>query len=332
MRIDRRRALKATSGLLAAPFIATPSFAQATTLKWAHVYETGEPYHTEALWAAEQVRERTSGKYRIDVFPASQLGNEPQINEALTLGTVDMIYTGVAFAGSVHRPIAITNAPYILRNFDHWKAYRGSPLFRTLAGGYENRTRHKVTALTYYGDRHVTANREITRPEHMRGMKLRVPQAPLYLMFARSVGANATPIAFAEVYLALQQGTVDGQENPLPTIMAKRFHEVQSHIMLTGHITESLLSIIGAPLWNRLNESERAVFQDVTTQAATRATDEIRRQEQQLVAEFRRLGKTVVEVDVAAFRAAAQPLHNDSAAGAGWSRAEYDQLQALASA
>ena len=80
----------------------------------------------------------------------------------------------------------------------------------------------------------VTANKEIKKPEDMKGMKLRVPPAPLFLMFTKSVGANATPIAFAEVYLALQQGTVDGQENPLPTIMAKKFYEVQSHIMLTG--------------------------------------------------------------------------------------------------
>ena len=98
----------------------------------------------------------------------------------------------------------------------------------------------------------VTANKEIKKPEDMKGMKLRVPPAPLFLMFTKSVGANATPIAFAEVYLALQQGTVDGQENPLPTIMAKKFYEVQSHIMLTGHITESLLMIVGSHVWAKL--------------------------------------------------------------------------------
>ena len=90
-----------------------------TKLKWAHVYETGEPYHTEAVWAGEEIKKRTNGKYEIQVFPASQLGNENQINEALGLGTVDMIYTGVAFAGSIHKPIAITNAPFVLRDFDH---------------------------------------------------------------------------------------------------------------------------------------------------------------------------------------------------------------------
>jgi TRAP-type C4-dicarboxylate transport system substrate-binding protein len=206
-------------------------------LKRAHVYETGEHYHTQALWAAEEIKKKSNGKYQIDVFPASQLGNENQINEGLGLGTVDMIYTGVAFAGSIHKPIAITNAPYVLRDFEHWKLYRDSPLFREIAKGYEDKTRHKVISLTYYGQRMVTANKEIKKPDDMKGMKLRVPPAPLFLMFTKSVGANATPIAFAEVYLALQQGTVDGQVNPLPTIMAngaKPHHAIGAHHRIVG--------------------------------------------------------------------------------------------------
>ena len=203
--------------LTATIFVVGPVQAQ-TKLKWAHVYEVAEPYHSNALWAADEIKKRTDGRYEIGVFPASQLGNENQINEGLGLGTVDIIYTGASFAGSIHKPLAITGAPFILRDFDHWKAYRDSQLFRDLAKGYEDKTRHKVVAILYYGQRMLTANREIKKPEDMKGMKLRVPPAPLFLMFTKSVGANATPIAFAEVYLALQQGTVDGQENPYNTI------------------------------------------------------------------------------------------------------------------
>jgi TRAP-type C4-dicarboxylate transport system substrate-binding protein len=175
----------------------------------------------------------------------------------------------------------------------------------------------------------VTANKEIKKPEDMKGMKLRVPPAPLFLMFTKSVGANATPIAFAEVYLALQQGTVDGQENPLPTIMAKKFYEVQSHIMLTGHITESLVTIVGSHVWSKLSDADKKVFEEVLKEASARSTDQIRASEQRLADEFRKLGKTVVEVDREAFRKAALPLHNDASAGAGWSQAQYDELQAL---
>jgi TRAP-type C4-dicarboxylate transport system substrate-binding protein len=175
----------------------------------------------------------------------------------------------------------------------------------------------------------VTANKEIKKPEDMKGMKLRVPPAPLFLMFTKSVGANATPIAFAEVYLALQQGTVDGQENPLPTIMAKKFYEVQSHIILTGHITESLVTVVGNHVWSKLTPDEQKTFQDVLKQAASNATDAIAASEKTLAAELKKLGKTVVEPDREAFRKAAIPLHNDASAGAGWTQAQYDELQAL---
>ena len=313
---------------VAAAIAASPASAQ-TKLKWAHVYEVNEPYHTEAVWAAEEIKKRTNGKYEIGVFPASQLGNENQINEGLGLGTVDMIYTGTSFAGSIHKPLAISGAPFMLRDFNHWKAYRDGKLFRDIAKGYEDKTKHKVIALTYYGERMVTANKEIKKPEDMKGMKLRVPPAPLYLMLTKSVGANATPIAFAEVYLALQQKTVDGQENPLPTIMAKKFYEVQTHVMLTGHITESLLTIVGSHVWAKLTDAEKKVFDDVLAQAAAKASDAIREAEQKIADELRKLGKTVVTVDREAFRQAAVSLHNDASAGAGWTKAEYDELQAL---
>ena len=232
---SRCRAL--SGAIIVALVVAGPASAQ-IKLKWAHVYEVTEPYHTEALWAASEIRKRTSGRYDIEVFPASQLGNENQLDKALGVGTIDIVYVGINFVAATYEPLGITGAPFMLRDFDHWKAYRGSRLFAELAKGYEDKTRHKIAALTYYGQRHVTANRRISKPEDMRGMKLRVPPAPLVLMFTKSVGADATPIAFSDVYTALQQGLVDGQENPLPTIMAKKFYEVQSHIVLTGHITE----------------------------------------------------------------------------------------------
>ncbi|MCB1882436.1 MAG: sialic acid TRAP transporter substrate-binding protein SiaP [Geminicoccaceae bacterium] len=329
-RVTRRTAVAGVAATGLAVLGARRARAQ-TVLKWAHVYEITEPYHEQALWAAKEIEKRTNGAYAIEVFPASQLGNENQINEGLGLGTVDMIYTGVAFAGSIYRPLSITNAPYILRDFDHWKAYRDSDLFPELASGYEDATGNKVVALNYYGERHVTANKAIRKPDDMKGMKLRVPPAPLFLMFTKSVGANATPIAFSEVYLALQQKTVDGQENPLPTILAKKFYEVQSHINLTGHITESLLTIVGGGVWDGLSDEEKTAFDDVLKEAASRTTDQIRESEGTLVAKFKDLGNTVVEdVDREAFREAAVPLHNDPDSGAGWTKEQYDALQALA--
>jgi tripartite ATP-independent transporter DctP family solute receptor len=310
--------------------LSVPAGAQAQTkLKFAHVYEINEPYHTEMLWAAQEIAKRTNNKYTMDVFAASQLGNEPAINQALPLGTIDIIYTGTTFVGNNYKPIAISNAPYMFRDFAHWEAYSKSDLFKELAAGYDKTTGNKIVALTYYGARHTTANKAINKPDDMKGMKLRIPQAPLYQMYARAVGANATPIAFAEVYLALQNKTVDGQENPLPTIQAKKFYEVQTHINLTEHMLDNLVTVIGGPLWNKLNAQERQAFEDIFKQAAEKASAQIRKSELTLADWFKGQGKTVVIPDKAAFIAAAKPLHNDAAAGAGWTKAHYDRMQAL---
>ena len=320
-----KRTMKWLLGI-AAIAAATSAVAQ-TKLKWAHVYEASEAYHTAALWAAEEIKKRTDGRYDIEVFPASTLGKETDINQGLTLGTVDIIYTGQLFAGRIYGPLAIGGAPYMFRDFDHWKRYAASPLFRELCDGYQKAGGNKVVALTYYGERHVTSNKPINRPEDMKRLKIRVPDAPLYTMFPRAVGANPTPIAFAEVYLALQNGTVDAQENPLPTIDAKKFYEVQKYIVLTGHITDALLTIVAGGTWNKLSDADKKIFEEVLKQAAAKATDEIVGIEKKLGEEFEKRGKTVVKVDRKPFREATMKLHNGP--DATWSRDVYDRLQAL---
>jgi tripartite ATP-independent transporter DctP family solute receptor len=320
------KTIKAAIAILALAS-ATGAMAQ-TKLKWAHVYETSEPYHTAALWAAGEIAKRTSNRYQVEVFPASTLGKETDINQGLTLGTVDIIYTGQLFTGRTYGPLAIGGAPYMFRDFAHWQKYATSPLFAELSEGYRQKSDgNKVVAITYYGERHVTSNKPINRPEDMKGLKIRVPDAPLYTMFPRAVGANPTPIAFAEVYLALQNGTVDAQENPLPTIDAKKFYEVQKYIVLTGHITDALITIVGGPTWNKLAEADRTIFEAVLKEAADRATKEIVDIEKKLGAEFEKRGKSVVKVDRKPFRDATMKLHNGP--DATWSKEIYDRLQKL---
>ncbi len=299
----------------------------ATMLKWAHVYETSEPYHTCAVAAGDALMKATDGRYGIEVYPASSLGKESDINEGLGLGTVDIIYTGQLFAGASYGPIAIGGAPFMFRNYEHWDAYRHSDLFKELAQGYTDATGNHITAMTYYGERHVTSNKPILKPEDMAGMKIRVPNAPLYKMFPLAVGANPTPIAFAEVYLALQQGTVDGQENPLPTIQAKKFYEVQKDINLTGHITDALLTIVGGPAWDAMDPADQQALSKVTEDASACATDQIIQKEKDLVQWFKDQGVQVNEVDRGPFIEAVKKLHNGDMAT--WDQATYDRLQAL---
>ena len=321
--------MKILKSLLAcvAVAVAMPVAAQ-TKLKWAHVYETTEPYHTAAVWAAGEIKKRTNGRYDVEVFPASSLGKETDINQGLTLGTVDIIYTGQLFAGRTFGPLAIGGAPYMFRDFAHWQKFATSPLFAELSEGYRQKSGgNKVVAITYYGERHVTSNKAINRPEDMKGLKIRVPDAPLYTMFPRAVGANPTPIAFAEVYLALQNGTVDAQENPLPTIDAKKFYEVQKFIVLTGHITDALLTIVGGPTWNKLSDADKKIFEDTLREAAAKATNEIVDIEKKMSAELAKRGKTVVTVDRKPFRESVMKLHNGP--DATWPKDVYDKLQKL---
>ena len=283
--------------------------AQAAELKFAHVYETSSIYHKWAEWAADEIASRTDGRHSVDVFPASSLGSENDLFESLSIGAVDMTYSGSFYASGIHGPMAISSGPYMFRDYEHWKAYRDSPLFEEISAGFEEASGHKVLGLTYYGARHLTANEELPTPESMENLKLRVPNAPMYLLFPESVGANATPIAFAEVYLALQQGVVDAQENPLPTILAKKFYEVQSHIMLTGHILDSIVTIAAGPTWEALSDEDKAIFEEVYGEAAVKATEAVRASEAELAEAFAsEYGKTVVEVDRAPFREAMQPL------------------------
>ena len=294
---------------LVATLALTAGAASADTFRFAHVYEAGSIYHEWAEWAADQIAERTDGRHEVEVFPASSLGKEPDIFEGLGLGTIDLSFTGSFYTSTIHGPMAISSAPYMFRDFEHWKAYRDSDLFAQIAGGFEDASEHKVLGLTYYGARHLTANEALTTPEAMAGLKLRVPNAPMYTLFPRAVGANATPIAFAEVYLALQQGVVDAQENPLPTILEKKFYEVQSHIMLTGHLLDSLVTLMAGPKWESLSEDDKAIFAEVYGEAAERATEEVRQAELDLAQTFRsEHGTEVVEVDRALFREKMLPL------------------------
>ncbi len=300
-----------------------------TKLKWAHVYETSEPFHKYSVWAGDEIKKRTNGKYEVQVFPASTLGKEADINQGLTLGSVDIILSGASFAGNTYKPLAVSYFPFIFRDADHLLKYAKSDVFKELAKGYDDKSGNHITALNYYGARHVTSSaaKPVAKPEDMKGLKIRVPDAPAYLAFPKSLGANATPIAFAEVYLALQNGTVDAQENPLPTIEAKKFFEVQKNISLTGHIIDSLLTITSGQLWSKLSADEKKIFSDVMQEAAEKTGREIIASEARLAEEFKKKGNNVITVDKAAFREAV--LKNTKPTDHGYRQQDYDRITAI---
>ena len=303
------------------------AIAQQTKLKWAHVYETSEPYHKWSVWAAGEIEKRTAGKYHIDVFPASTLGKESDLNQGMTLGTVDMIISGLSFAARTLPRIGVGYYPYTFRDGDHLVKWSKSDAFKAMTDEYRQKTGIQITAMTYYGIRQTTSNKPFTDCAGMKGLKMRVPDVPAYLALPRSCGANPTPIAFAEVYLALQNGTVDAQENPLTTIEAKKFYEVQKYIILTGHIVDSLATQVAPHVWSKLSDQEKKIFSDVTQEAAAHATADIQKREGELADEFRKKGLTVTAVDKKSFQDAI--LKNLSFESMGYSKADWEKIQQI---
>ncbi len=321
-----KRTLLKTLLAAAVVALALPAAAQ-TKLKWAHVYETSEPYHTESVWAAEEIKKRTNGKFDIQVFPASSLGKESDINQALTLGTVDMIISGPSFAARSYPRIGIAYYPFIFRDADHLLAYSKSDVFKEMIDGFRGKTGIQILAYTYYGARHTTAQKAFTDCAGMKGIKIRVPDVPAYRATPESCGANPTPIAFAEVYLALQNGTVEAQENPLTTIEAKKFYEVQKHVMLTGHIVDGLTTQVAPHVWSKLSDAEKKVFSDVALEAAARATAQIKKREAELVDEFKKKGLGVNAVNRQSFVDAV--LKTKSVESMGFDKKDYDRIVAI---
>ena len=324
--MKHRTALKTLLAAAVALTVAAPALAQAK-LKWAHVYETSEPFHKWSVWAADEIKKRSNGRYQIDVFPASQLGKENDINQGLSLGTVDIIISGSSFAAKSFPRIGVTYYPYTFRGVEHLLAYTKSDIYKELTAGYEQKSGNEIVATTYYGTRHTTSNRPIAKCADMKGLKMRVPDVPAYLAMPRACGANTSPIAFAEVYLALQNGTVEAQENPLPTIDSKKFFEVQKHIVLTGHIVDHLNTVVAGGLWKKLPDADKKMFTEVAQEAAARASKEVAAREKELAAVFRSKGVSVNDVNTGEFRDTV--LKNVPFEQFGYQKADWDRIQAV---
>jgi len=241
---------------------------------------------------------------------------------------VDIILTGASFAARSYPRLAVSYYPFTFRDADHVLAYAKSDVFKELTDGYKQATGgNTVTALTYYGVRQSTSNKLFKTCEEMKGLKMRVPDAPAYTAMPRACGANPTPIAFAEVYLALQNGTVEAQENPLTTIEAKKFYEVQKAIMMTSHIVDGLTTQVAPHVWNKLTPEEKQIFIEVTREAAARATAKIKAREAELADEFKKKGLQIVAVNRQTFIDAV--LKSTTPESLGFTKADYDKIVAI---
>jgi TRAP-type C4-dicarboxylate transport system substrate-binding protein len=233
----------------------------------------------------------------------------------------------LSFAARTMPRIGVGYYPYTFRDGDHLVKWAASPAFKEMTDEYRNKTGIQITAMTYYGVRNSTSNKPFKNCAEMKGLKMRVPDVPAYLALPKACGANPTPIAFAEVYLALQNGTVDAQENPLTTIEAKKFFEVQKYIILTGHIVDSLATQIAPHLWTKLSEADKQIFMTVTREAAASATADITKRERELVDEFKKKGLTIIDPDKKSFQDAI--MKNVTLESMGYTKADWEKVQAV---
>jgi len=277
--------------------------AQAAVLRWGDGQAPTHPSPMSAERAAKEVKEKTGGRVEIQSFPGGQLGGSRDMVEAVAGGALTMVTEGAALLGQFVPQLSIIEAPYIWKDAAHMSRALSSPLMDELNKTLVERRGMRVIAVTYYGKRHVTTGtKAVKSADDMKGFKLRVPEVDTFKAMAEAWGARPTPLNFNELYLALSQGAVDGQENPLPTIQSGKLFEVQKFLVLTGHIITPRLVIVNDAAWQKIPAADREVVQAAIRSASAWQDGEIAGQEAGLAATFAKGGMTVIEPDLESFR------------------------------
>ncbi len=226
------------------------------TFKLGHIADPQNPYGRGAVHFADLVKERTKGAVEIQVYPSSQLGNQRDLVEGVIFGTVDFTLTGTAVLGNFIPEISVFDLPFIIRDIPH--AYKA---LDTVGMEICKKGEAKgiiTLAMWENGVRHMTNNKlPIKIPADMKGLKIRVQEQPVYIEMMKALGASPTPMAFGELYTALQKGVIDGQENPLAHIYTSRFFEVQKYLSLTGHTYAAEPLLVSAAVWKKLPDNHR---------------------------------------------------------------------------
>ena len=258
--------------------------------------------HSAAQEFADRVAERSGGKLRVRLYPSGQLGDDRETVEGLRLRSIDMTVMGCAFIGWYAPEYGMVEAPFVWRDYQHidrvWHGEIGEELRQTLRERAGLEMRH----LWYRGPRYLTTtSKKIHSPEDLRGLKLRVPELEVFIKSWQTFGANTTPLPFTDMFMALKLGVVEGQENPLATILGNNLHEVQRYIMETRHLIGFYVFCTGPHFDERFTEQERKII----LEAAQYATDWHNREVERSEADYRRIlteaGVEFVPVDREAF-------------------------------
>ena len=281
------------------------------TLKLGHVAPETEPYHLAAVRFSELVEDRTDGMVKIEIFPNSQLGAQRDTIEGLQMGTVDMVLTTAAVLANFVPPSQVIELPFMFRDRDHVYSVVDGPLKEKIYKGAEDQ-QLKIISTWENGFRNITNDvRAIHTPADMEGIKIRVMENQMYIDMFKALGANPTPMARSELFTALQQGTVDAQENPMGQIYSSRFYEVQDYVTLSGHTYSPEVLVFSLKNWNEIPAEYQAVIQEAADEARDYCREMKIEKDKEFIEGVKQEGMEVTELtpdQVAMFQAKMKPV------------------------
>jgi tripartite ATP-independent transporter DctP family solute receptor len=294
---------------IVAALTAFPALA-ATTLRFGHANGSGEIAADLFQEFADNVTKKTNGEVTVRVFPAEQLGKEADLVQQVKSGALDISAPSMAVLSSLVPSIEVASAPFLWNDWAEAEAVIRGPAFEPAF--MELSDKHNIAMLSkiwYWGWRNITtANKAVRKPEDLAGLKIRVPESPVWVEMIRAMGAAPTPIPFGEVYTALQQKTVDGQENPIPTIYSRKFYEVQGHLSMTRHMLQNNTMVIKASL-AKLTPAQQKILLDEAAAVSAKNSTMQQEREKSMLEDIRKTGKTAIvdNPDRAAFAAKMAP-------------------------
>lgn len=280
-------------------------------LRLAHVVNEQDGFHIAAEKFETLVEERTDGAVSVEIFPNAQLGDERTLLESMQIGTVDMgVITNGPVANFVEE-IAVFELPFLFPSREAAYEVLDGPVGQDLLDELE-RVNLKGLAYAERGFRNLTNSRgPVTEPSDLDGLKLRVMENPVYVDTFRELGANAVPMAWTEALTAMQQGTIDGQENPVNVIHSFELNETQTHMTLSRHTYAPAIFVMGMPVWSELPEPVQGVIEAAAQEAAEHEREVNEEMEAEQLAELKASGMEVVEdPDLEAFRGAVDPVYD----------------------
>jgi tripartite ATP-independent transporter DctP family solute receptor len=274
-----------------------------TVLKLGHVLAKGSHYDVGANVFCDNLDKNTQGRYKCQVFPASALGGEREQIEAVQIGTQDLVITSTGPVGNFVPEIKVVDVPFLFRDYDHARKVLDGKIGQDMLAKFPG---HGLVALAWSenGFRHMTnSKRSIVSANDAAGLKMRTMENKVHMDGYRAFGIQPTPMAFPEVFGALQQGVVDGQENPIPVILASKFSQVQKHLSLTGHVYSPALILTSPRIYNKLSDADKKAFQDAAAESVKATRKKVNDDEANGIAQLEREGMTVVkQVNGASFR------------------------------